>query len=81
MAMFGVRVWLTPMHNTRSPVASLRLAWFSNADWHRSTLLPMSPLSQHYPAVCSVQLPPTPRVRSMANQTGPEAGFGWRFNS
>src|SRR6267142_1292626 len=29
MAMFGVRIWLTPMHNTSSPVASLRLAWFS----------------------------------------------------
>src|SRR5882724_1228441 len=27
--MFGVRIWLTPMHNTSSPEASLRLAWFS----------------------------------------------------
>src|ERR1700746_2723407 len=27
--MFGVRIWLTPMHNTNSPAASLRLAWFS----------------------------------------------------
>src|SRR5438093_6094137 len=37
--MFGVRIWLTPMHNTSSPAASLRLAWFSPTTLDMDVLL------------------------------------------
>ena len=75
--MFGVRIWLTPMHNTSSPAASLRLAWFSPTALDMgvfppaSLRAPASPRRQPCATVVSTHSS-GPGTRLMANQTGAE---------
>src|SRR6266566_6164647 len=41
MAMFGVRIWFTPMNNVSSPAASFRFAWFSPTLFGIAGFLPL----------------------------------------
>src|SRR5215472_8513929 len=78
--MFGVRIWLTPMHSTSSSAASLRLARFSPTLFGMAPTLPPTTftdpaLSRRLPDATGASLPAQVNGEPDSGRPGPRLTF------